>query len=91
MRAAERLPIIMESLTTAYDLVVVECGPADAAGIRRLAGADTEIFVSMLDPQGVAAQSAVGSLKSAGYGEIALVNPVGYEPPFDPIPGRSAA
>ena len=30
MRAADRLPIIMESLTTAYDVVVVECGPADA-------------------------------------------------------------
>ncbi len=27
MRAADRLPIIMQSLTTAYDLVVVECGP----------------------------------------------------------------
>ena len=34
MRAADRLPIIMESLTTAYDVVVVECGPADAEGIR---------------------------------------------------------
>jgi len=27
MRAADRLPIIMQSLTTAYDLVIVECGP----------------------------------------------------------------
>ena len=38
MRAADRLPIIMDSLTTAYDVVVVECGPADAEAIRRLVG-----------------------------------------------------
>lgn len=91
MRAAERLPIIMESLTTAYDIVIVECGPADAAGIRRLAGADTEVLVSMLDQEAVSAVAVAGALRQAGYGEIALVNPVGYEPPFDPISGRSAA
>jgi len=51
MRAADRLPIIMQSLTTAYDLVVVECGPADAQGIGRLAGDATEVFLSMLEPE----------------------------------------
>ncbi|TKD35897.1 MAG: chain-length determining protein, partial [Mesorhizobium sp.] len=50
MRAADRLPIIMQSLTTAYDLVVVECGPADAQGINRLVGEGTEVFLSLLEP-----------------------------------------
>src|SRR5690606_18978705 len=27
MRAADRLPMILESLSTAYDMVIIECGP----------------------------------------------------------------
>lgn len=49
MRAADRLPIIMDLLTTAYDLVVVECGPADPDAIRRLVGSGTEVLVSVLE------------------------------------------
>src|SRR5690606_37922074 len=50
MRSADRLPIILESLTTAYDLVVIECGIINADGIRRLVGEATEIFISVLEP-----------------------------------------
>jgi Mrp family chromosome partitioning ATPase/capsular polysaccharide biosynthesis protein len=50
MRAVDRLPIILESLTTAYDIVVVECGPIDADGISRLVGEGTEVIVSMIEP-----------------------------------------
>ena len=32
MKAADRLPVIMQSLTAAYDVVVVECGASDAEG-----------------------------------------------------------
>ena len=35
-RAADRLPIVLNSLMTAYDIVVVECGPAAGEGIRQL-------------------------------------------------------
>lgn len=90
MRAADRLPIIMESLTTAYDVVVVECGPADAAEIRRLVGEGTEILVSVLDADGGAVEAAE-RLKAGGYGNITLVTPMGYELPTSPVPGRSAA
>lgn len=88
MRAADRLPIIMQSLTTAYDLVVVECGPADAQGIRRLVGEATEVFVSMLEPDDAVADAAVKLIES-GYPDLTLVTPVGYEPP--PLPGRRSA
>lgn len=88
MRAADRLPIIMQSLTTAYDLVVVECGPADAQGIRRLVGDATEVFVSMLEPDDAVADAAVKLIES-GYPDLTLVTPVGYEPP--PLPGRRSA
>ena len=66
MRAADRLPIIMESLTTAYDVVVVECGPADAEGIRRLVADGTEIIVSVLEPDDEIA-AAAEALKAGGY------------------------
>ncbi|UVK44928.1 exopolysaccharide transport family protein [Mesorhizobium sp. AR07] len=90
MRAADRLPIIMQSLTTAYDLVVVECGPADAQGIGRLAGDATEVFLSMLEPDDEVTQAAVKLIES-GYPDLTLVTPLGHEPPRNPVPGRRSA
>lgn len=90
MRAADRLPIIMQSLTTAYDLVVVECGPADAQGIDRLVGEGTEVFLSLLEPDDEVAQAAVELIES-GYPDLTLVTPVGYETPGTPVPGRRSA
>jgi exopolysaccharide transport family protein len=90
MRAADRLPIIMQSLTTAYDLVVVECGPADAQGIGRLVGEGTEVFLSLLEPDDEIAQAAVELIES-GYPDLTLVTPVGYQTPGTPVPGRRSA
>ncbi|WP_421913453.1 GumC family protein [Mesorhizobium sp.] len=90
MRAADRLPIIMQSLTTAYDLVVVECGPADAQGIGRLVGDATEIFVSMLEPDDEVAKATV-SLIESGYPDLTLVTPVGHDTPGNPVPDRRSA
>ncbi|KRB31642.1 MULTISPECIES: GumC family protein [Mesorhizobium] len=88
MRAADRLPIIMQSLITAYDLVVVECGPADAQGISRLGGDATEVFLSMLEPDDEVTQAAVKLIES-GYPDLTLVTPLGHEPPG--TPGRRSA
>ncbi|CAH2409390.1 GumC family protein [Mesorhizobium escarrei] len=90
MRAADRLPIIMQSLTTAYDLVVVECGPADAQGISRLVGEGTEVFLSLLEPNDEVAQAAVELIES-GYPDLTLVTPVGHQTPGTPLPGRRSA
>ena len=90
MRAADRLPIIMQSLTSAYDVVVVECGPADAEGIRRLVADGTEIMVSVLEPDDAIAAVAE-ELKANGYGHVTLVTPADYQAPNSPVPGRSAA
>lgn len=88
MRAADRLPIIMQSLTTAYDLVVVECGPADAQGISRLGAEATEVFLSMLEPDDEVTKAAVKLIES-GYPDLTLVTPLGHEPPG--TPGRRSA
>jgi exopolysaccharide transport family protein len=91
MRAADRLPIIMNSLTTAYDVVVAECGPADAEGIRRLVSEGTEILVSVLEPTDEAIAETAADLAACGYSKLTLVSPSGYEPPVSPMPDRSAA
>ncbi len=91
MRAADRLPIIMNSLTTAYDVVVVECGPADADGIRRLVADGTEVLVSVLETSDASIGRTAAELEACGYGKPILVTPVGYEPPYAPTPGRRAA
>ncbi|MGB3390572.1 MAG: exopolysaccharide transport family protein [Pseudaminobacter sp.] len=90
MRAADRLPIILESLTTAYDLVVIECGIIDANGIRRLVGENTEIFISVLEP-GDQVTAAAEDLAAGGYQGFILVTPAGYEAPDFPRPSRSVA
>jgi len=90
MRAADRLPIIMNSLTTAYDVVVVECGPADAEGIRRLVADGTEVLVSVIEPEDKEVAETAANIEAGGYGKPILVTPAGYVPPSTPA-GRSAA
>lgn len=90
MRAIDRLPIIMSSLTTAYDLVVVECGPANAEGIARVFDADAEILLSVIEPEGGEIEATAEDLAARGYEKLIRVTPVGYTPPRAPG-GRSVA
>jgi exopolysaccharide transport family protein len=90
MKAADRLPVIMQSLTSAYDVVVVECGASDAEGIRRLVADGTEIMVSVIEPDDETAATAA-ALKARGYGRVMLVSPANRNSPDAPMPGRSAA
>ena len=81
----------MQSLTTAYDLVVVECGPSDAQGISRLVGEGTEVFLSMLEPRDEVALAAVQLIEN-GYPDVTLVTPAGYQQRETRMSGhRSAA
>lgn len=73
MRAADRLPIIMESLTTAYDLVVVECGATDAEGIRRLIGERTLVLVGILDPAALDVIEALVALDDHGLDPVPVI------------------
>ncbi|TKT81437.1 Wzz/FepE/Etk N-terminal domain-containing protein [Aquamicrobium sp. LC103] len=90
MRAIDRLPIIMSSLTTAYDVVVVECGPTDAEGIGRVVGEGTEVLVSYIEPDEETIANLTANLAAGGYADILMVTPVGHTPPPAPE-GRSAA
>lgn len=90
MKAADRLPTIMQSLTSAYDVVVVECGASDAEGIRRLVADGTEIMVSVIEHDDETAATAA-ALQARGYGRVMLVSPANHNSPDAPVPGRSAA
>lgn len=80
MQAVERLPMILEALDTAYDVVVVECGATDAQAIAGVAGEDAEIFVAALDPRNEAVAALAEDLDASGYGGVLKV-----------VPGRRAA
>jgi len=91
MRAADRLPIILNSLTTAYDIVVVECGAADPESIQRIVSDDSMVLVSVIEPvDGNVAETTAG-LEAYGYRDFLVVTPTGYEPSYPPRSGRSAA
>ena len=90
MRAVERLPIILNALTTAYDIVIVECGPANAKGIARLVTPGAEIIMSVIDPQDPSIVRSASALQDAGYEDILLVTPIGTMP-NPPQPARKSA
>jgi uncharacterized protein involved in exopolysaccharide biosynthesis/Mrp family chromosome partitioning ATPase len=91
MRAVDRLPIILNSLTTAYDIVVVECGAADPESIRRLVSDDSMVLVSAIEIVDSNVAETTAELEEGGYKDFLLVTPAGYEPSYPPQPGRSAA
>ncbi|MGY6707899.1 MAG: GumC family protein [Rhizobiaceae bacterium] len=75
MRAIDRLPIILSSLETAYDLVIVECGQAKASGIKRVAGGGTVVMISAIEPEGEHVHDAIRDLEASGYDDILIVTP----------------
>ncbi|SFB50477.1 exopolysaccharide transport protein family [Rhizobium sp. NFR07] len=48
MRGVDRLTMIVDALSDAYDLVLIECGPAETGGLSRLVRSDrTEVILSV--------------------------------------------
>lgn len=74
MRAVERLPIILDALGSAYEMVVIECGAADAAAVDRLIGDDGDVLLSVIDPRDAQVRTTAEGLAAAGY-DVTLVAP----------------
>lgn len=91
MRAIDRLPIIMDALSRVYDMIVVECGPTDSAGIRRLVDEGAEVLLSILSPGDLAVRKSAAELVESGYADLILATPAGGVSPRPPEQGRSAA
>jgi exopolysaccharide transport family protein len=89
MRAAERLGMIVDSLANAYDIVIVECGPANVEGVKRLArNGQAEIILSAADASHEDIEAAASSFIEAGYDDVVLL--FGGGKPVPPS-GRKAA
>jgi Mrp family chromosome partitioning ATPase len=75
MRGADRLSLLLDALSSAYDLVLVECGAAEVAGVSRLTQSKTvEIILSMpviVESEFVAAMT---SFEEAGYDRVVLMS-----------------
>jgi uncharacterized protein involved in exopolysaccharide biosynthesis/Mrp family chromosome partitioning ATPase len=75
MRGADRLSLLLDALASAYDLVLVECGAANVAGVSRLTHSkDVEIILSM--PEIVESEfvAAMTDFEEAGYQRVVLMS-----------------
>lgn len=90
MRGIDRLAMVISSLADAYDTVIVECGPADVEGVRRLTrDQETDIILSLPGADEDEIVEMIDAFGAAGYSEVMLMTGEGGEPPR--YPGRRAA
>ncbi len=74
MRGADRLSMIVDALADAYDMVLVECGPANAEGVARLSRSGThEIILSAPEPNPEELAEIMAAFESAGYSDLVLM------------------
>lgn len=69
MRAIDRLPLILEALDTAYEIVVIECGAVDAQAITSVTTDRAELIIAALDPDNPVVTALVDDLAAAGFDE----------------------
>lgn len=90
MRGADRLSLLLDALASAYDLVIVECGAADVAGVSRLTQSrSVEIILSMPEIVEDAFVAAMTEFEAAGYERVALMS--GGDDDAERAPSRHAA
>ncbi|MDK4714627.1 Wzz/FepE/Etk N-terminal domain-containing protein [Rhizobium sp. CNPSo 4039] len=90
MRGADRLSLILDALGSAYDIVLVECGAAEVSGVARLTRSkETEIILSMPEPDESQFIAAMTEFQKAGYEHIILMS--GWREEHDPDTRRDAA
>lgn len=76
MRAIDRLPMVIDALTEVYDLVIVECGAADAAAVARIARAERgEIVLSVLRSDASEVARLLAEFNEQGVGGVLLMTP----------------
>lgn len=75
MRGVDRLALLLDALASAYDLVVVECGAADVAGVSRLTRSrDVEIILSLPQLEETVFVTLMTEFQAAGYERVVLMS-----------------
>ena len=86
-----RLPIVLEGLSSAYDMVLVECGMTDAAGLSGLVSTDSEIVLAIDETTGEAAVQTASDLADHGYDDVLIVIDAADDMPGPGTPQRARA
>ncbi|MEH7837566.1 exopolysaccharide transport family protein [Rhizobium laguerreae] len=74
-RGVDRLSLLLDALAAAYDLVVVECGSADVAGVSRLTRSrDVEIILSLPEVEETIFVALMTEFQAAGYERVVLMS-----------------
>ncbi|MBB3389752.1 exopolysaccharide transport family protein [Rhizobium sp. BK275] len=90
MRGADRLSLLLDALSSAYDIVIVECGAADVAGVSRLTRSkEIEIILSLPEIEEAAFVGLMQDFQGAGYERVVLMS--GGEEAAMRSPARHAA
>lgn len=90
MRGIDRLQIIIDALANAYDLVLIECGSADAEAVAKVARHEgTEIILSAPSISDDEIVEMLMSFGEAGYRDVVLMTGKGQDGPD--FPDRRAA
>ncbi|RCW27759.1 exopolysaccharide transport family protein [Ciceribacter lividus] len=80
MRGADRLSMITDALAEAYDLVIVECGPANAEGVARLSRNHRyEIILSAPRPDMKDLAAIMDEFEKVGYADLVLMTAGGLQ------------
>lgn len=80
MRGADRLSMITDALAEAYDLVIVECGPANAEGVARLSrNHPYEIILSAPRPDMKDLAAIMDEFEKVGYADLVLMTAGGLQ------------
>lgn len=70
MRGADRLGMIFDALTGAYDIVIIECGRAEPRSLARLAKNNAvQIVLSLANADDQVIQTQLDAFRKAGYGD----------------------
>ncbi len=82
MRAGERLPMVLDGLRDAYQVVLVECGRAGVSEVRRLVrnATDFELIVTAVEPAGEGIVETLSEFGDAGFGNPIVMMPGLSEP-----------
>ena len=75
MRGADRLSLILDALSSAYEIVLVECGAVKVDAVARLTRRkDIEIILSMPAPDEAGFVAAMQEFQQAGYEHLVLMS-----------------
>jgi len=90
MENIDRLPIVLGSLSAAYDVLMIECGPTTAGSIARLMEDKTDVVVSIINRNDESVAEVLAELEGEGVNPMLVHSPVRYDPPAHPT-DRDAA